>query len=151
MNIRIEPITEKNRDAVLKLETAEGQEGFVESVEECLNEAVQWRQWRPVAICDGAQVVGFAMYGHLYGRVWFDRLLIDRRCQGRAYGRQAVEALLLRICREYPEQSCIYLSVVGGNEQAAKLYQDFGFAFNGERDTKGEYVMVKKELPRIVK
>lgn len=40
----------------------------------------------------------------------------------------------------------IYLSVVEGNDQAARLYQDFGFVFNGERDTKGEHVMMKQEL-----
>lgn len=143
MNIRIESITEKNENEVLQLETAEGQEGFVESVEECLAESRVWRQWKPVAIYDDTQMVGFAMYGYLLGRVWFDRLLIDQRFQGRGYGRKAVEALLLRIHKEYPQQSQIYLSVVEGNDQAAKLYQDFGFAFNGERDTKGEHVMVK--------
>lgn len=146
MNIRIEPITEKNQDAVLKLEIAQGQEGFVESVDECLAEAKVWRQWNPVAIYDNNQLVGFAMYGCLFGRLWFDRLLIDQSYQGRGYGRAAVEALLLRIRREYPQKSPIYLSVVEGNDQAARLYQDFGFVFNGERDTKGEHVMMKQEL-----
>lgn len=146
MNIRTEAITEKNRSAVLALDVAKGQEGFVESVEECLAEAKQWRQWRPVAIYDGVQVVGFAMYGYLFGRVWFDRLLIDRNYQGRGYGRAAVETLLGRICREYPGKSRIYLSVVEGNVQAEKLYKSFGFEYNGERDVKGEHVMVKSMI-----
>ena len=145
MRIRIEPITEQNQKDVLELEAACGQEGFVESVEECLEEAGQWRQWRPVGLYDGDQAVGFAMYGYLVGRLWFDRLLIDQRFQGRGYGREAVAMLLERIHREYPGKKQIYLSVVEGNDQAAKLYGDFGFAFNGERDTKGEYMMVKNQ------
>lgn len=144
MNIRIEKITEKNLDQVLQLDAARGQEGFVESVEECFAEAKAEKAWRPVAICHGSEIVGFAMYGYLYRRIWFDRLLIDQRFQGRGYGKAAVELLLKRLQEEYPDKKAIYLSVVEGNDRAIKLYQDFGFTFNGERDTKGEYVMVRK-------
>lgn len=143
MNIRIEPITEKNQDKVLQLETAKGQQGFVESVAECLAEARETKAWRPVAIYDEGEVVGFAMYGYLYRRIWFDRLLIDQRFQGRGYGKAAAEILLTRLQEEYPQREAIYLSVVEGNDRAEKLYRDLGFTFNGERDTKGEYVMVK--------
>ena len=39
MKIRLEPVTVASRAAVERLETAPGQEGFVESVAECLAEA----------------------------------------------------------------------------------------------------------------
>ena len=88
MKIRLEPVTVASRAAVERLETAPGQEGFVESVAECLAEADRRRCWRPVGVYDGDALIGFAMYGFFweylpFGRLWLDRLLIDRRFQGR--------------------------------------------------------------------
>ena len=99
MKIRLEPVTVASRAAVERLETAPGQEGFVESVAECLAEADRRRCWRPVGVYDGDALIGFAMYGFFweylpFGRLWLDRLLIDRRFQGRGYGRAALAALL---------------------------------------------------------
>ena len=53
MKIRLEPVTVASRAAVERLETAPGQEGFVESVAECLAEADRRRCWRPVGVYDG--------------------------------------------------------------------------------------------------
>ena len=90
MKIRLEPVTVASRAAVERLETAPGQEGFVESVAECLAEADRRRCWRPVGVYDGDALIGFAMYGFFweylpFGRLWLDRLLIDRRFQGRDF------------------------------------------------------------------
>ena len=136
MKIRLEPVTVASRAAVERLETAPGQEGFVESVAECLAEADRRRCWRPVGVYDGDALIGFAMYGFFweylpFGRLWLDRLLIDRRFQGRGYGRAALAALLERLEREYHKKR-IYLSVVEANRPAAALYESFGFRFTGE-------------------
>ena len=87
MQLRLEPVTQENRLAVLGLRAGTGQEGFVETVSACLDEAAQRADWRPMAIYDGTAVVGFAMYGYFWeyppaGRVWLDRLLIDAARQG---------------------------------------------------------------------
>ena len=74
--------------------------------------------------------------------IWLDRLLIDARFQGRGYGRAALEALLERLSREYPEQD-VYLSVIEGNDVATRLYEQYGFRFIGEKDIHGEDVMVR--------
>lgn len=71
-----------------------------------------------------------------------DRLLIDARYQGRGYGRKALAGLLERLSWEYPERK-IYLSVIAGNDVAIRLYGQFGFRFNGEKDVHGEDVMVR--------
>lgn len=102
MQLRLEPVTQENRLAVLGLRAGTGQEGFVEAVSACLDEAAQRADWRPMAIYDGTAVVGFAMYGYFWeyppaGRVWLDRLLIDAARQGRGYGRAAVASLLARL------------------------------------------------------
>lgn len=64
MQLRLEPVTQENRLAVLSLRAGTGQEGFVETVSACLDEAAQRADWRPMAIYDGTAVVGFAMYGY---------------------------------------------------------------------------------------
>ena len=144
MQLRLEPVTQENRLAVLSLRAGTGQEGFVETVSACLDEAAQRADWRPVAIYDGTAVVGFAMYGYFWeyppaGRVWLDRLLIDAARQGRGYGRAAVASLLARLAEEYGPRD-IYLSVVDGNTAAARLYEAFGFVFTEERDVHGEHL-----------
>ena len=151
MQLRLEPVTQENRLAVLSLRAGTGQEGFVETVSACLDEAAQRADWRPMAIYDGTAVVGFAMYGYFWeyppaGRVWLDRLLIDAARQGRGYGRAAVASLLARLAEEYGPRD-IYLSVVDGNTAAARLYEAFGFVFTEERDVHGEHVMRRPAAP----
>ena len=151
MQLRLEPVTQENRLAVLSLRAGTGQEGFVETVSACLDEAAQRADWRPMAIYDGTAVVGFAMYGYFWeyppaGRVWLDRLLIDAARQGRGYGRAAVTSLLARLAEEYGPLD-IYLSVVDGNTAAARLYEAFGFVFTEERDVHGEHVMLRPAAP----
>ena len=41
MQLRLEPVTQENRLAVLSLRAGTGQEGFVETVSACLDEAAQ--------------------------------------------------------------------------------------------------------------
>ena len=148
MEVSIQPISRRNRKQVLGLSLAEEQKGFVESPAECLREARRIRLWRPVAICASDQVVGFAMYGKFpqkgeRGRVWLDRLLIDRQYQGKGYGRTAISALCRRLNRQY-HCDAIYLSCYPANTTAMTLYQNMGFQCNGEKDINGEDVMVLK-------
>lgn len=146
MNLNIRPITDKNRGQALALHVGAGQEGFVESVSQCLKEAAAKKCWRPVGIYDGETMVGFAMYGSFFweyfpiGRVWMDRLLIDEKYQGKGYGKAAMAALIERLVQEYNCRK-IYLSVIDGNDAAVHLYESFGFRFNGKKDIHGERIM----------
>ncbi len=149
MHLHLEPVTALNRADVLALNVAPSQEGYVETVAQCLAEADSTRCWRPIAIYDGPTLVGFAMYGFFwqylpFGRLWLDRLLIDQRYQGQGYGKAAFTALLHRLYAEYPHRRKIYLSVIEANVPAICLYSQFGFQFTGELDTHGEKVMVQK-------
>ncbi len=147
MELHFEPVTGQNREAVLALRTAPGQEGFIETVDQCLDEAASRKCWRPVGIYDGPLLVGFSMYGKFplegfpFGRVWLDRLLIDARYQGRGYGKAALSGLTERLRREYRCKK-IYLSVIPGNGRAQKLYTDFGFRSTGKFDPHGEEIFV---------
>ena len=145
MCLHFETVTAKNRGAVERLALLPEQAGFIESPTECLREADASDFWRPVGIYDATELVGFAMYGYLpflgEGQLWFDRLLIDKAFQGRGYAKAAIAALLERLRQEYPCRR-VYLSVYGDNAAAIHLYQQAGFSFNGDYDTKGERVMV---------
>lgn len=147
MNIHFEPIKEENREAALKLRIAKNQQGFIETVAQCLDEADQCRRWHPVGIYDGTTMVGFAMYGFFFwqylpfGRLWLDRLLIDEKYQGKGYGSAALHGLVEQLKRDYRCKK-IYLSVIRENQIAATIYEKFGFRFNGQRDVHGEHVMV---------
>lgn len=146
MDLHFEPITKESSAQAKGLSLAPGQEGFVESVSQCLEEASDRKDWRPVGIYHGTVLIGFAMYGYFWeylplGRVWLDRLLIDAKYQGKGYGRAAVEGLLQRLEQEYHCKK-VFLSVYQNNQKAIQLYQSFGFAFNGEKDIHGEDVMV---------
>lgn len=146
VNIHFEPITSHNRAAALALKISSSQKGFIETVAQCLEEAAHSSRWHPLAIYDGDTMVGFAMYGFFlwqylpFGKLWLDRLMIDEKFQGKGYGHAAFEALVKRLIREFPNKN-IYLSVIKENTAAIRLYEKFGFCFNGKRDTKGEYIM----------
>ena len=144
MRLSLRSVSQQNREELLALRTAPGQEGFIETVEQCLDEAAHRADWRPVGIYDGDEAIGFAMYGYFReyapsGRVWLDRLLIDRRFQGRGYGRSALPLLVQTLQTEYGCKK-IYLSVYPENAVARRLYERFGFRPTGEKDTKGEDV-----------
>lgn len=146
MELHFEPITAVNRKQAEALDVLPEQNGYIESVKQCLAEADKRQSWRPVGIYDGDLLVGFAMYGFFWeylpwGRVWLDRLLIDKKYQGRGYGRAAVLQLLERIRKEYKHKK-VYLSVYTENTAAIHLYETLGFHFNGQLDTQGEKVMV---------
>ena len=149
MNINIRRVDDDNYVEVKSLKVGKGQEGFIETNEECLDEAKELDLWRPVGIYDGDKLVGFSMYGLFEeegkeGRLWLDRFMIDGRYQGKGYGKTAIKIMIDRLVDEYKCKE-IYLSTYSDNVNAIKLYESMGFRFNGEIDTKGEKIM-KLEL-----
>ena len=142
MDINIRRVDSDNYEEVKSLKVGEGQEGFIETNEECLDEAKELDLWRPVGIYDGNELIGFSMYGLFeeQSRVWLDRFMIDRRYQGKGYGKAAIKIMIDRLIDEYNCKE-IYLSTYIENVNAINLYESIGFRFNGELDTKGEKVM----------
>lgn len=146
MILHFEPVCQENRKEIEALTLFPEQSGFIESVSACMAEADEAPQWRPVGIYDGKTLVGFSMYGCFSdpfpgGGLWLDRLLIDKRHQGKGYGKAAVHSLLIKLQEEYGSKK-VYLSVYENNTPAIALYKQIGFHFTGEYDTKGEKIMV---------
>ncbi|MGB9943845.1 spermine/spermidine acetyltransferase, partial [Bacillus subtilis] len=107
--------------------------------------------YKPVGLYYEGDLVGFAMYGlfpeydedNKNGRVWLDRFFIDERYQGKGLGKKMLKALIQHLAELYKCKR-IYLSIFENNIHAIRLYQRFGFQFNGELDFNGEKVMVKE-------
>ncbi|MDW0110635.1 GNAT family N-acetyltransferase [Sporosarcina aquimarina] len=145
MNTEIHDVTATNYRDILKLTVAQSQKDYIESPYECLEDSVEWKQFKPVGLYVDGELVGFAMYGFFKsegdrGRLWIDRLLIDKQFQGRGYGTHFMEKLIGKVEVEYGQQP-IYLSVYPDNEGAVHLYKKLGFEFIDERDINGEHIM----------
>ena len=106
----------------------------------------------PFGIYNGRRAVGFLMIGFNEAALYaFDqedrppealknnyslwRLMIDKRYQGRGYGREAVQ-LAIDFVRTWPcgKADLCEVSYEPGNDVAAALYRSFGFEENGEMD-----------------
>jgi diamine N-acetyltransferase len=93
-------ITDRNREAVLALRVAPGQERFVGSVRNALAAAARDPHANPWyrAVRAGGEPVGFVMVSwdvepqppEIIGPWFLLKLLIDQRHQGRGYGAEAV-------------------------------------------------------------
>lgn len=131
--VQLKPVTQENLGAVLELKVAENQETFVSSTAESLAQAYVYTDTAfPFAVYDDGNPVGFIMLGYYeekkYYTLW--KLLIDRKYQGRGYGRKALE-LGIAFLKERFHVTEIYTGVLPGNNMAKSLYHSVGFKDTG--------------------
>lgn len=146
-NIHFKDIDDTNEYIVRNIKLKTGQEKFIETVDECLKEADTYHQWHPVAIYCEEGIIGFAMYGS-FGpnkETWLDRIMIDKRDQGKGYGKKAIKSLIKIISKEYGV-NVIYLSITEDNIKAFKLYTSVGFEYMNEKDPNNGELLFKYTL-----
>ena len=137
--IRLEPIGAANREAVLALELDEDQQDFLADNATSLREAKNDRDARPRAVLVGDRVIGFLMYDASDGKeALIYRFMIDRREQGRGYGRAALTALLDEI-QALGHVRDVLVGYMPENEGARRLYGWAGFVDEGT-DEDGEMI-----------
>lgn len=143
MNVELRPVTRDNFEECCDLEVAEGQTEFVSSNVFSLAESKFFPEFIPLAIYAGDKMIGFLMYGRdeLDGElVWtLLRLMVDRRYQGKGYGRAALE-LFIEHMRVTPGCKSIHATVMPGNDIAQNLYASLGFEELGDVED-GELVL----------
>lgn len=141
MNILFKDINETNEDMVRNIKLNPNQEGFIETVEECLREANEYKEWCPVAIYNDDEVIGFAMYGSFGPNrdTWIDRIMIDKKYQGKGYGKSAMLNLIEIVSKKYGVDT-VYLSIIEENRIAYELYKSIGFEYINEKDINGELI-----------
>jgi len=155
--VTLEEITDENREAVLALRVAPGQEQFVSSVQDSLAEATEYphaKPWYRAVFARGelAGPVGFVMVSwncepqppEIIGPWFLWKLLIDERYQGRGYGAAVVRQIVELVRAEGATE--LLTSFVPGDSGPAGLYQRLGFMPTGEFDDSGE-VIVRLGLP----
>ena len=130
--VQLQPITLANARACLALTVAPHQTRFVASTAASLVQSRFEPHWITQAIYLDDVMVGFVMYGHDPEYGWgILRLLVDVRFQGRGYGRQAIDQVILAI-RAAGGRS-IGVSYEAENEVARRLYQACGFVETTEQ------------------
>lgn len=124
--------TDNWRD-VVRIEPLEDQRRFVASVAYYLNLCHYGEEWRPLALYEGDEPVGFAMWGFdtKEESYWIGGLVIDAEYQGKGYGRAAMEALLDYLAAQ-PGHGEAALSCDPENTVARRLYASLGFVETGE-------------------
>jgi diamine N-acetyltransferase len=138
--IRLVPISENNRQAVLSLELTCEQRHFLADNAASLEEARHDKDARPRAIVIDDRVVGFLMYDASVNEdeALLYRFMIDRREQGRGIGKAAVAALIAEI-RGLGHVRDVLVGYIPRNEGARRLYQGAGFIDEG-LDEDGEMI-----------
>jgi diamine N-acetyltransferase len=133
MHVSLRDITMDNFRECLKLEVADDQKGFVASNMFSLAEAKADGVSNPYAIYAGDTMVGFVMYDFepKENRGYISRLMVDKRFQGRGYGRAAMESVIGRL-KAISECTEIQTSYEPSNNVAAKLYANLGFKSTDE-------------------
>jgi diamine N-acetyltransferase len=139
--VTLREVTADNEAAVRALTVVPGQELFVASVGESLDEAASTPDAHPWyrAIYPADQPVGFVMLSfdvppgrpEYPWRYFLWRLPVDARYQHRGYGRAAM-ALVVDIVRRSPGASDLFTSVHPGEGGPALFYRSLGFEPRGE-------------------
>lgn len=146
-SIELREINAANRDAVIALHVAAGQEQFVASVAESVDEAASTPEGNPWyrAIYAGGEPVGFVMLSWdvtpapgIIGPWFLWRLLIDERHQRRGIGR-ATLVLITDLIRANGARELL-TSYHPGDGEPWPFYERFGFRPTGAIDH-GEFVL----------
>ncbi len=157
VTVTLVEITDQNREAVLALRVAPGQERFVSSVEDSLAAAADYPQARPwyravFASGEPGGPVGFVMVSwncepqppEIIGPWFLWKLLIDERYQGRGHGAAVVRQIAELVRAEGATE--LLTSYVPEDGGPAGFYRRLGFVPTGEFDENGE-VIVRLGLP----
>ena len=140
-------VTDAEREAVRALERAPGQERYLGSMESHFEDAITDaracpRMWS-VHDATTAELVGFVMISDdipaetlaadddIVGPYFLWRLLIDRRSQGRGYGRATIDAIADYV-RAKPNGDVLLTSCEAGPGSPQPFYLHYGFTRTGE-------------------
>ena len=139
MIIKLEPINDNNRAAVLALSVREDQP-FVASNKTSLRQADEANAEqpgvaRPFAIYADEKLVGFCMFvfnpeeEDEDDRYWLWRFMIDQNEQGKGYGQAALQEIIRYFKKNGADR--LYLSTEPENERGLHVYHKAGFRETG--------------------
>jgi len=143
--ITLRPVDRDNWREVAKLKVSKAQSEFVAEPLYYLALCHYGDTWKPLAICLGAQVIGFMMWAADPddGSCWLGGIIIDSAFQRQGYGRQAVLAALAKLSAEHSFRH-FALSYQPANTAARQLYRQLGFVETGEQE--GDEIVARFDL-----
>jgi diamine N-acetyltransferase len=141
--VRLRDVTADNWEEVVDLKVSKDQKGFVASNAYSIAESKFDPHVKPRAIYAGKRAVGFLMYEtlHYEGKPHdysIYRLMIDKRQQGKGYGRRALEQAIDEIKQDAHARR-ITICYVPGNRVSQQFYGSLGFKEVG-LDEDGEMI-----------
>jgi diamine N-acetyltransferase len=152
LDVAFREVDELNREAVLAITLAPEQEPYVGSVAEAIEEAREVPEGRPWyrAVFDGEIAVGFIMLSwnvppnppEIIGPWYLWKLIVDRRYQGRGYGRTIVEKVSAIVRAEGAET--LLTSYALGPDNPGPFYKNVGFIPTGDVNIDGEIIVALK-------
>ncbi|GAA4843023.1 GNAT family N-acetyltransferase [Paenibacillus vulneris] len=148
MRIQLKAITSDNWEQCVRLSVHQDQERFVAPNVYSILQSKFEPDKEPLAIYNENTMVGLVMYGcdpedDCY---WIVRLMIDKKHQGKGYGRAAL-LRAIELIRSLPDCSPdIKISYNPDNTAAEKLYESLGFRKTGEVISHGTHKEVVAKL-----
>ena len=151
--IRFEEVNHDNFDEVIQLKMKEEQLGLMENNLYSLAESKVYDYLVPKAIYHGDDLIGFMLYyfqphgvvrqmGPGEGEheidsqgmdyVYFKRLMLDEKWQGKGLGRETMKKALAYFKDNYPSIGFVELMHYADNDTGASLYAAHGFKPTGE-------------------
>lgn len=136
--MRLINIDKSNWEEVILLTTnSEGKhflgEEYVASNAYSIVQSVYEEGWTVKAIEHEGVLIGFTMYGWGEEEEFYElcRFMIDRRYQGKGYGKEALDLIVSEMKKEFL-CSEIYLSTEPDNVRAKHIYEKAGFVSTGK-------------------
>lgn len=129
----LKEVDANNWDDCISLEVLENQKEYISPNWYSVLQSTFGKDLYPMCIYDGKVMVGFLMYDldPATKRMELSRLMIDKKYQGKQYGKIAVQNLLDKIRKEYGSIK-FYTSTVPENIKTQKLFEGLGFKKTGE-------------------
>lgn len=126
-------ITVDNFWDVIELSVAKEQVDFVTSNAVSIAQSKVQPECIPLAVYDDEILLGFVMYciDQDDGEYWIYRMMLDEKYQSKGYGKFTLQKLL-EIIKLDKTRSKVFLGVHKESSYAVKLYESFGFHFNGQ-------------------
>jgi ribosomal-protein-alanine N-acetyltransferase len=134
--VSLEPVSSLNWRDVVRVKARRSQQRWVADVTRYLAMCRYDGVWVPLAVRTRDEVVGFLMWAHDpddLGSYWLGGVMIDKKHQGRGYGRDALRAAIGYLST-MPGCRVVALSYLQDNEVAAALYASLGFVETGEME-----------------
>jgi diamine N-acetyltransferase len=126
-------ITKENFWDCIGLTVTKEQDDFVTSNAVSIAQSKVQSECIPLAVYDNDIMVGFIMYciDEDDGEYWIYRMMFDKNHQLKGYGKVSLKKLL-EIIKQDKAHNKIFLGVHKDSIHAVKLYESFGFNFNGQ-------------------